>query len=46
MQVQVYRNSGSFDTINCDVQRTSVNAVAVVFAVAPTSNQFRVVVLG
>lgn len=46
VQVQVYRNSGSFDTINCDVQRTSVNAVAVVFAVAPTSNQFRVVVLG
>lgn len=44
--VEVYRNSGNFDTVNCDVQRTSVNVVAVVFAAAPTSNQFRVVVLG
>lgn len=43
--VEVYRNSGNFDTIQCDVGRTSVNAVRLNFAVAPTSNQFTVVVV-
>ena len=46
VQVQVYRNSGNFDTVNVEVQRTSVNAVAVVFAAAPASNAHRVVVIG
>lgn len=45
VHVEIYRNSGSFDTIICDVNRTSVNAVQLVFAAAPTSNQFRVVVI-
>lgn len=44
--VQVYRTSGAFDTIGCDVSRTSVNAVRLNFAAAPTTNQFRCVVLG
>jgi hypothetical protein len=45
--VQVYRNSGNFDTVQCDVDRQpSANAVRVTFASAPTSNQFRVVILG
>lgn len=46
VQVQVYRNSGNFDTVNVEVQRTSVNAVAIVFAAAPASNAHRVVVIG
>lgn len=46
VMVEVFRDSGSYDTIICDVNRTSVNAVQLVFAVAPSSNQFRVLVLG
>lgn len=46
VHVEVFRNSGSFDTILCDVDRTSVNAVRLTFAAAPSSNQFRVVVFG
>jgi len=44
--VQVYRNSGSYDEIVCDVQHTTTNTVTLVFLSAPTSNQFRVVVTG
>ena len=44
--VEVMTNSGNYDTVICDVERTSVNAVRLTFAVAPTSNQYRVVVLG
>lgn len=43
--VQVYEVS-SGDTVECDVTRTGVNAVDLTFAVAPTSNQYRVVVHG
>jgi hypothetical protein len=42
--VEVFRNSGNRDSVLCEVQRTSVNAVTVVFDVAPTTNQFRVLV--
>ncbi len=45
VQVEVYRTSGNYDSVLCDVERTSVNAVRLTFASAPTSNQFRVVVL-
>ena len=46
VQVEVYRVASPIDTILCDVQRTSVNQVTLLFATAPTSNQYRVVVLG
>jgi hypothetical protein len=44
--VQVIRNSGNYDTILVDTERTSTNAVRITFASAPTSNQFRVLILG
>lgn len=44
--VQLYRNSAPYDTIECDVERDTVNAVIVRFASAPTSAQYRVVILG
>lgn len=42
--VTVYRNSGNYDTVLVEVQRTSVNAVNIVFDTAPTSNAYRVLV--
>lgn len=44
--VEVYRNSGNFDSILCDVERLTLNSVRVTFSAAPTSNQYSVVVLG
>ena len=44
--VQVYRASGGYDTIFCDVSRTDTNTVRLNFAAAPTSNQFTAVILG
>ena len=44
--VRVFPNSGQFDDVETDVQRTSVNAVAVAFATAPAANAYRVVVIG
>jgi hypothetical protein len=43
--VEVYRNSGNYDTVLVDVQRTSVNQVTLVFATAPTAAQFAYVIL-
>jgi hypothetical protein len=45
VQVQVYDN-GTYDTVECDVVRTDVDTVTVSFAVAPTSNAYRVVIVG
>jgi hypothetical protein len=45
VRVEVYRNSGNFDTVLVEVQRTSVNAVTILFDAAPASNAFRVLVL-
>lgn len=43
--VQIYEISTG-ETVVADVDRTGVNAVDVIFAVAPTTNQYRVVVHG
>jgi hypothetical protein len=45
VQVEVFRNSGNFDTVICDVERTSVNAVRLTFATAPALNAFAYVIL-
>jgi hypothetical protein len=44
--VRIFPNSGQYDDVEVDVQRTSVNAVTLVFATAPASDAYRVVVLG
>jgi len=44
--VQVYRNSSPYDVIDCDIEITDTNNVTVRFATAPSTNQFRVVVIG
>jgi hypothetical protein len=46
VKVEVFRNSGNYDTVLVDVYRTSVNAARLVFAAAPASNAYRVVVIG
>jgi len=44
--VAVYRNSGNYDEVFCDVEHTSTSVVTLKFSAAPTTNQYRVVVLG
>jgi hypothetical protein len=46
VQVSVFPNSGTYDDVEVDVQRTSTNDVTLVFATAPASNAYRVVVVG
>lgn len=42
--VEVYRESGNFESVLVEVQKTSVNSVTLVFAAAVASNALRVVV--
>lgn len=44
--VQVHDNTTPFDVIEVDIQIASANAVTLIFAVAPTLNQYRCVVVG
>lgn len=46
LQVTVYRNSGNYDEIECDVRHTSTSALTLLFTTAPSSNQFTAVVTG
>lgn len=43
--VEVFRNSGTYDTVLCDVGRPDANTVRLNFTAAPTLNQFRYVVI-
>lgn len=45
VQVAVYRNSGNYDEVLCDINHATINTITLIFANAPSSNQFRVVVL-
>jgi hypothetical protein len=42
--VTLYDNSAPYAEVICDVQHTSTSAITLLFSVAPTSNQYRVVV--
>lgn len=42
--VEVYRNSGNYDTVLVETQRASINAVVLLFDNPPASNAFRVVI--
>jgi hypothetical protein len=42
--VEVFRNSGTRDTVLAEVQRTSVNAVTIVVDTAPAANAFRAII--
>lgn len=44
--VEVFVNSGSRESVLCDVSRTDTNTVRLNFATAPTTSQYRVVVQG
>lgn len=44
--VEVYRNSSPYDTVEVEVRRNSTSQVTLIFAVAPTTNEYRVVVHG
>lgn len=44
VQVEVFRNSGNYDTVLCEVQRTSTNAVKLVFGTAATAGEYRYVI--
>lgn len=46
VQVDVYRNSGNFDSVICDVKRIDDNSVQFGFAAAPSADQFKVVIIG
>lgn len=46
VHVVVYRTTGNFDEVICEVQHTSTTVVTLIFEVAPTTNQFHVVVIG
>ena len=42
--VSVYDNSSPYAEVICDVNHATVNTITLLFSVAPTSNQYRVVV--
>lgn len=44
--VQVIRNSAPYDSVIVDMERDTVNSVVLRFAAAPTSNQYRVLIIG
>lgn len=44
--VEIYTNSGVYDTVYAEVRRQDVNNVVLVFGTAPASAQYRVVVHG
>jgi hypothetical protein len=46
VSVQVYENSSPYAQVEADVEHTDSNNLTIKFAVAPTSDQYRVVVVG
>lgn len=46
LKVAVFLNSGNYDEVIVEIQRPTVNTVTVVFASAPSLNQYKVVIIG
>ena len=44
--VEVYKNSGNYDSVLCDVTRPTANRVTLTFAAAPALSAFAVVIIG
>jgi len=44
--VEVFRTGSPYDSVIVDVEKTTTNTVTLIFAVAPTTNEFTVVVVG
>jgi hypothetical protein len=42
--VSVYEATGTYAEVICDVQHSTTNTITLLFSVAPTSNQYRVVI--
>lgn len=46
VQVTIYRNTGNYEEVIADVRHTSTTTCTINFATAPSSNEYRVVVIG
>jgi len=46
INVTVYTAASTYDVIDCEIRHTSTNTVTLNFNVAPTSGQYRVVIMG
>lgn len=44
VSVELYRNSGNYDTVLAEVQRTTTNQITILFDTAPALNAYRAVV--
>jgi hypothetical protein len=44
--IQIYRNTSPYDEIMCDIEHTDLNTTTFKFAQAPTTDEFRVVIVG
>lgn len=44
VNVKVYKNSGTYEEVECDIQHTSTNTITLIFASAPASAALAVVV--
>ncbi len=43
---RVYQTASTYDEVECDILHATTNTITLVFAAAPTTNQYSVVVLG
>jgi hypothetical protein len=46
VQVSVHQSTDAWDTVETDVERTSVDTVTIRFGVAPAAGAYRVVITG